>query len=101
VLPEEKTLTPFKIFFSQFANPIIYILVVAGLVSFFLKKYLDIGLIASVVVVNALMGFFQEYKTQKTLVALKKLITPTAKVFRDGAKQVVLQVSLSPVTQFF
>ena len=96
LLPEEKTASGLKIFVLQFANPLVYILLVAALVSVFLQKYLDIGLILSVVVINALMGFFQEYKTQKTLSALKKLIKPIAKVFRDNERQKIPAVELVP-----
>lgn len=63
VLPAEKTIPAIKIFLLQFANPLVYILCLASLVSIFLQKYIDIALILSVVVINALMGFFQEYKT--------------------------------------
>src|SRR3989339_1580492 len=87
LLPEEKTASELKIFVLQFANPLVYILLFAGLVSVFLQKYFDILLILSVVVINALMGFFQEYKTQKTFTALKRLVKPEAKVFRDDKKQ--------------
>jgi Ca2+-transporting ATPase len=86
VLPEEKTIPAIRIFLLQFVNPLIYILCLAGLVSLFLRKYLDIALIFSVVIVNALMGFFQENKTQKTLAALKKLVKPVAKVLRDNKR---------------
>ena len=86
VLPEEKTVPAIRIFLMQFANPLVYILFLAGLVSLFLHKYFDILLILSVVFLNALMGFFQENKTQKTLTALKKLVKPRAKVLRDGEK---------------
>ena len=68
----------------------------AGLISLFLQKYLDIVLIFSVVIVNALMGFFQEHKTQKTLAALKKLVKPIAKVMRDNERQDVEASELVP-----
>lgn len=96
VLPEEKTASALKIFFLQFANPLVYILCLAGLVSLFLQKYLDIALIFSVVIINALMGFFQENKTQKTLLALKKLIKPKAKVLRDGERVEIEAFELVP-----
>jgi len=86
VLPEEKAVPALKLFFLQFANPLVYILLLAALVSFFLQKYVDVVLIFSVVVINALMGFFQENKTQKTLLALKKLIKPSAKVIRNNKR---------------
>jgi Ca2+-transporting ATPase len=96
ILPEEKIASGFKIFISQFANPLVYVLLLAGIISIFLQKYFDIVLIFSVVVVNAMMGFFQEYKTQKTLSALKKLVRPTAKVLRDNERQKILASNLVP-----
>lgn len=96
ILPEESPISGFKIFIYQFFNPLVYILLLAGSISIFLQKYFDIILIFSVVIVNAIMGFFQEYKTQKTLYALKKLIKPIAKVFRDGRKQEIMAQELVP-----
>jgi magnesium-transporting ATPase (P-type) len=69
-----------KNFTIAIANPLVYVLLIAGLISVFLQKYLDIFLIFAVVLVNAAMGFFQEFKTQKTLFALKKLVKPIARV---------------------
>jgi len=85
-----------KIFLSQFANPLVYVLLLAGLVSIFLHKYIDIFLIFAVVLMNAAMGFFQEFKTQKTLFALKKLVKPVARVLRDGEPQRILAQDLVP-----
>jgi Ca2+-transporting ATPase len=86
ILPEEKTVPAIKLFLMQFANPLVYVLCFAGLISLLLQKYFDIVLIFSVVAVNAFMGFFQENKTQKTLVALKKLVKPIAKVLRNNER---------------
>lgn len=95
-LPEEKTVPAFRLFILQFVNPLVYILCFAGLISLFLKKYLDIVLIFSVVLINALMGFFQENKTQKTLAALKRLVKPYAKVIRDNKRQEIDASELVP-----
>jgi len=96
VLPEEKKASGLKIFLSQFSNPLVYILLLAGLISVFLQKYFDIVLIFSVVIVNAIMGFFQEHKTQKTLYTLKKLVEPKAKVLRGGEKQKIMASDIVP-----
>jgi len=96
VLPEEKTIPAVRIFLSQFTNPLVYVLCLAGLVSLFLQKYFDIGLIFSVVIINAFMGFFQENKTQKTLTALKKLIKPLARVLRNNEKSEIEASELVP-----
>lgn len=96
LLPEEKTVPAIKLFLSQFTNPLVFVLCLAGLVSFFLHKYFDIALILSVVLVNAFMGFFQENKTQKTLAALKRLVKPNAKVLRDNERQEIGVSELVP-----
>lgn len=96
ILPDEKSVPAIKIFISQFANPLVYTLCLAGLVSLVLQKYLDIALIFSVVVVNAFMGFFQENKTQKTLTALKNLVKPKAKVIRNNEKSEIEASELVP-----
>jgi Ca2+-transporting ATPase len=87
ILPLEKSVSAVKIFFSQFTNPLVYLLLFTGIISLFLKKYLDIVFIFSVVFLNAIFGFIQEYKAHKTLIALKKLVKPIAKVIRDGKRQ--------------
>lgn len=96
VLPEEKPASGLMLFLSQFKNPLVYALCFAGIISLFLGKYFDIALIFSVVLINAITGFVQEKKTQKTLLALKKLIKPEAKVSRDGKKQKILASELVP-----
>lgn len=87
ILPEEKTVPALRLFLAQFVNPLVYVLFFAGLISLFLGKYFEIILIFLVILVNALMGFFQENKTQKTLSAIKKLVKPIARVFRDNHKK--------------
>lgn len=78
-----------KVFFSQFKSPLIYILVFAGLVSGLLKEFTDAVVISVAVLVNAGLGFFQEVKAQKTLQALKSLLTVKAKVIRDNEQQII------------
>ncbi len=95
-LPSEKLISKLGLFFSQFKNPLVYIICLVGLVSFFLKRYLDVGLILSTVILNALFGFFQEYKTQKELLALKKLLKPRAKVIRGGRRQEIDAAEIVP-----
>ncbi len=96
ILPAEKPASVLTAFLSQFANPLVYALIFAGAVSLLSQKYFDIALIFSVVLINAITGFVQENKTQKTLEALKKMIRPEAKVLRDGKRQKILAVNLVP-----
>ncbi|MEK7557955.1 MAG: HAD-IC family P-type ATPase [Patescibacteria group bacterium] len=85
-LPIKEQLSVWAIFFSQFKSPLIYILFFVGLISLFFKEYIDASLIALVGLFNALLGFFQEYNSQKVLVALKNIIKPKALVIRNGHK---------------
>ena len=83
-LANEKKAKPLKIFFGQFKDVMVMILLVATAISFFLGEYYDAITIAVIVLLNAILGFVQEYKTEKTLQALKNMAAPTAKCYRDG-----------------
>lgn len=83
-LAKEKKARPLKIFFGQFRDIMVIILLIATVISFFLGEVYDAVTIIVIVLVNAILGFVQEYKTEKTLLALKNMTAPTAKVYRDG-----------------
>ncbi len=72
---------------TQIKNPLIYILLLVGLISLFLGEFFDVGLIGAVVLLNILMSFFQEYDAQKTLLALRKILKPTIVVIREGVRK--------------
>jgi Mg2+-importing ATPase len=74
----------YTIFFYQFKNPLVLVLIAAALISFFLKEKVDGIVIISIVILNAVLGFFQEYKAEKALRELKKYVTVKCKVMRDG-----------------
>ncbi len=84
IIKEAKRLSPLKIFLSQFKNFIVYILIAAVAVSVFLGEYIDSAVIFLVLVLNATLGFIQEYRAEKSIDALKKLAGLTAKVLRDS-----------------
>ncbi len=71
-------------FFSQFKDVMILILAVATLISILMGQGTEAVTIIIIVLLNATMGFLQEYRTEKTLEALKELSAPTARVRRDG-----------------
>lgn len=78
-----------KILLSQFSSPLIYVLVAASAVTWLIGDTLDALIIAAAVVLNTALGFFQEYKAERSLQALKKYLTPKAKVIREGKRQVI------------
>ncbi len=88
-LVEKKEVSPFSIFISQFKSIIIWVLISAAIISGFLKEWLDAGAILVIVIMNALLGFIQEYRAEKAISALKKLSAPMAKVIRDGVLKVI------------
>jgi P-type Ca2+ transporter type 2C len=95
-LPEEKSLSWLSIFIEQFKSPLIYILLIAGIITFILKDYTDSLIIFSAVFLNAAVGFWQENKTAKTLQELKKVITHQAEVLRDGGLKIIDSRQLVP-----
>lgn len=79
----------FVILWNQFRNPLIYILVIASAVSLLLMDFLNSAIIATAVVLNAAVGFFQELKVSNILKELKKAISYRANVIRGGqSKQI-------------
>jgi Ca2+-transporting ATPase len=96
VLPEERPASGLRIFLRQFANPLVYILFAVGAISILLREYRDAAVILLTVFLNSIFGFTQEYRTQKTLAALKKMVVPTAKVARDGGRVEMPAAGLVP-----
>ena len=83
-LPKEKEKSIFQIFFGAFNDPIIYILIVAAILSFIGKERIDGCAIIFIIFVDAIVSTIQEYRAEKNTEALKKLIKVTSKVIRDN-----------------
>jgi Ca2+-transporting ATPase len=81
---------------SQFASPLIVILIIAAVVSFFLDSMLDAAVIIIIVVLNAILGFVQEYRAEKAMEALKRLVSSKCVVFRDGKQTEVDSYCIVP-----
>jgi Ca2+-transporting ATPase len=88
-LKEGKRISPLQIFLGQFKSLIIWILIVAGVISGALGEVVDAIAILAIVVLNAAIGFYQEFSAEKSIAALKKMTAPSAKVLRDGNVTVV------------
>ena len=83
-LKEGKRISPLQIFLRQFKSLIIWILIAAGVISGVLGEVVDCIAIFAIVVLNAVIGFYQEFNAEKSIAALKKMTAPQAKVRRDG-----------------
>ncbi|ARN79905.1 HAD-IC family P-type ATPase [Methylocystis bryophila] len=81
--------SPWTIFLSQFKSALIWILVAASIVSGALGESEDSIAILAIVVLNALVGFYQEYSAEKSIAALKQMAAPRARVIRDGEARTI------------
>ena len=88
-ISHKKKSSPIVIFLSQFNDFIVWVLIAATIISGLMGDLADAVTILIIVVVNAIMGFVQEYRTEKSLEALKELAAPSCKVLRDGALKVI------------
>jgi P-type Ca2+ transporter type 2C len=95
-LVERGAKKPWQILFDQFKDAMVVILILAALVSGFLGEFSDLLVILAIVVLNALLGFSQEYRAEKAIAALKKLAVPTVKVRRDAKIQEISARELVP-----
>lgn len=95
-LPDPKGRGPWTILGQQLTSLMVVILIVAAGVSALLGDYGDAAAIAVIVVLNALLGFSQEYRAEKAILGLKKLAVPTARVLRNGKAQEVATAELVP-----
>jgi magnesium-transporting ATPase (P-type) len=83
-LAEAEKISRLKILLHQFKSPLIYILLIAAVVTFFLQEYKDTGVILAILLINAIVGYIQEYKAEKNVRALKSMVVARARVLRDG-----------------
>ena len=84
VLEDKKKTSAVKIFAGQFRDVMVMILLCATVISVLLGEVTDAITIILIVLINAILGFIQEYRTEHTLEALKSMTAPTAKCYRDG-----------------
>jgi Ca2+-transporting ATPase len=95
-LPEKSRDTLWTLFFRQIHNPLIYVLIGSSLLAVVMGKITDGFVVFGVVIINALIGFIQEYRSSKEIAALKKMVPDTAAVIRDGHPQTVQSSQLVP-----
>lgn len=84
------------ILFDQFKDLMVIILIVAAIVSGFLGEWEEVIIILAIVVLNAIIGFSQEYRAEQAIAALKKLAVPEVTVRRDNRLQQISAVELVP-----
>ena len=95
-LQKREELSPLRLFFSEFADFMVLVLLGAVIISGALGEWDDAFTILAIVFLNAILGFVQEYKAERSLQALKELSAPQARVLRGGELQVIPAVQVVP-----
>ena len=95
-LEEVRRISMLAIFVDQFKDFMTIVLLVATIISAYLGEIADALAITAIVILNGILGFVQEYRTEKSLAALKQLAAPTAKVIRDGQIQTIAAKDVVP-----
>tara|TARA_Y100000310_G_scaffold342814_1_gene447589 strand:+ start:3527 stop:6079 length:2553 start_codon:yes stop_codon:yes gene_type:complete len=92
----ERKISLLKLLWSQFNDPLVWVLLFAIAVSALIQHYIDAVVIAIIVVLNAGLGFFQEFKAEKAIEHLRELQQHKAKVLRNGKELEILTENLVP-----
>jgi calcium-translocating P-type ATPase len=95
-LEAEEPLGNLAILLHQFTSPLIYILLVAAVLTVLIREYVDTGVIVVVLVLNATVGFVQERKADRSVRSLMQLAAPKSTVVRDGRRREVDSTELVP-----
>jgi Ca2+-transporting ATPase len=95
-LQQQQGQTAWGLLLDQFRDFMIWVLIGAAVVSGVMREWVDAVAIVLIVVLNAVLGFIQEYRAERSLAALRKLASPTSKVVRDGQVAVLRSADLVP-----
>ncbi|MFP4516905.1 MAG: cation-translocating P-type ATPase [Desulfovibrionales bacterium] len=95
-LVEEEPISAVVVFLQQFKNPLIYILILAVVVTASLGEFKDSAVILAVILINAIIGSWQELKAEKSIRALRSMVQPQARVIRQGREVEVPTESIVP-----
>ena len=93
---EKRRIEPIAIFLRQFKSYLIIILLAAAIISALVARVTDASIILTILMINAVLGFTQEYKAEKAMESLKKLAAPKTRVIRDGKQKEILAEKLVP-----
>jgi len=95
-LIDRGAVSPWVILLNQFREVMVIILIIAAIVSAVLGEFLDAAVVMAIVILNAILGFTQEYQAEKAMASLKKMSVPTVRVRRDGQVQEIPSTQLVP-----
>lgn len=96
ILQAKQKISPWMILLSQFKSPLIVILMIATAISMSVGHMVDGMIVLIIVVLNAVFGFVQEYKAEKSMESLKKMMSLRSKVVRDGSQMLIDSAEVVP-----
>ncbi len=96
IIERKKTISPLRILARQFLNLMIIILLVATGISALLGEYVDALAILAIVLVSSVLGFWQEFRAERIVESLRKMLSPTCNVLRDGEKKRIAAEDVVP-----
>ncbi len=91
-----ESVSPWRLLRGQFDSPVVWLLLGACAISGVIGEAADAIAIAAIVIVNALVGFFQEYRAERAMQALRSITAPRARVRRDGVAQMIAAHDVVP-----
>lgn len=95
-LKQKSKISPFLIFIQQFKSLFILILIAAAIFSFVIKHYIDFGVIMVIVLLNSIIGFFQQYHAEKIIAEMKEVLVQKVKVMRSGKLEEIFSYEIVP-----
>jgi len=95
-LKKHETDSALKILGDQFKSPIVWILIIAMIISFAVGELADFMIIGAIVILNAILGFTQEFRAAKAIESLQKLLSLKATVLRDGKPHLIDAKNIVP-----
>ncbi|OLY81433.1 Calcium-transporting ATPase 3 [Smittium mucronatum] len=95
-LKGEGGISPFKILLRQFSNLLVFVLIGASVLSYVVKDYAEGSVLFIIVILNSAVGFFQDFKAEKTVESLRKLTSPLSDVQRNGTIEHIPTSELVP-----
>ncbi len=96
ILDAEARINPIRVILHQFADPLIYILLVAAAFTAIIRHFIDMWVILAVVAINAVIGFTQEWRAEQAIRSLQALVSPQSQVLRGGERKEIESINLVP-----
>ncbi|KAF9427458.1 hypothetical protein BGZ94_004849 [Podila epigama] len=86
----------YKVLWRQIANPLVIVLLIANVLAFATRQFAEGGVILFIIIMNATIGFYQDFSAEQTMEALRNMSSPTSQVIRDETRLVIPNSQVVP-----